>query len=245
MSAEDGRLNEQYLQRLGNLAAAVEAGDGEAIDRLVAELTTLRESALYNELGTLAREVHETINAFARDDRLAELVAAEIPDAKQRLQFIVDRTDDAAHRTMSEAEASLSLVDACGREAQTLRDRWERFRRRELSKQEFIALADDIDRFFSALGETSSTVHGRLTDIMLAQDYQDITGQMIRQVVDLVREVEERLVRLVAISGDRPGEPRGARAGEQAEGPQLPDADAARVARSQDDVDDLLESLGF
>ncbi len=245
MSAEDGQLSEQYLQRLGALAEAIEAGDGEVIDRLVAEVTTLRESALYNELGTLAREVHETINAFARDDRLAELVEAEIPDAKQRLQFIVDRTGEAAHRTLSGAEESLSLVDSCGREAQTLRDRWERFRRRELSKHEFVALADDIDRFLGALGQSSSVVHARLTDIVLAQDYQDITGQMIRQVVDMVREVEERLVRLVAVSGGGHARPRTEAASEQAEGPQLPDADAARVARSQDDVDDLLASLGF
>ena len=245
MTAEDGRLTEQYLQRLGALAEAVEAGDGVAIDRLVGELTTLRESALYHELGTLAREVHDTINAFAGDDRLAELVEDEIPDAKQRLQFIVDRTDSAAHRTMSGAEDSIALIDDCGERAQALRDRWERFRRRELSKQEFLRLAEDIDAFLAGLGETSSTIHGKLTDVMLAQDYQDITGQMVRQVVELVRAIEARLVRLVAISDARGGKPRAAAAAEKAEGPQLPDADAARVARSQEDVDDLLASLGF
>lgn len=245
MSAEDGRLTEHYLQRLDALAEAVEAGDGGVIDRLVGELTTLRESALYNELGTLAREVHDTINAFARDERLAELVEAEIPDAKQRLQFIVDRSDSAAHRTMSGAEESLALIDACGERAQALRDRWQRFRRRELSKQDFLRLAEDIDAFLRGLGDTSGAIRGKLTDVMLAQDYQDITGQMVKQVVELVQEIEERLVRLVAISGSRTGKPRAATAAEAAEGPQLPDADATRVARSQEDVDDLLASLGF
>ena len=245
MSAEDGQLSDGYLQRLGALSEAVEAGDREVIDRLVAEVATLRETALYQEIGTLAREVHETINAFARDDRLAELVEAEIPDAKQRLQFIVERTGEAAHRTLSGAEESLSLVDDRSREAQVLRDRWERFRRRELSKQEFVALADDLDRFLGELDRSSRVVHARLTDIVLAQDYQDITGQMIRQVVDMVREVEERLVRLVAISGGGRARPPAGSTSTQAEGPQLPDADAAEVAHSQEDVDDLLASLGF
>ena len=245
MSDPDGRLTEQYLQRLGELGEAIEAGDADAIDRLVAEVTTLRESDLYHELGSLAREVHDTINAFARDERLAELVEADIPDAKQRLQFIVDRTESAAHRTMGGIEDSLALIDAGGERAQALRDRWERFRRRELSKQEFLRLADDLDAFLGDLGETSGTVHARLTDVMLAQDYQDLTGQMVRQVVDLVQEVEDRLVRLVAISGGRAGKPRAKAAAEQAEGPQLPDADAAEVAQSQEDVDDLLASLGF
>lgn len=246
MSDDDGRLTAQYLQRLDELGQAIEGGDDDAVDRLVAEVTALRESALYREIGTLAREVHETINAFAEDDRLAELVEAEIPDAKQRLQFVVDRTDSAAHRTISGAEESLAMIDDCGERAQALRDRWTRFRRRELSKQEFLHLAEDIDEFLGTLGEASGTIHGKLGDVMLAQDYQDITGQMIRQVVDLVQEIEARLVRLVAISGAPAARPRSeAAAPVRAEGPQLPDADAAEVAQSQEDVDDLLASLGF
>ncbi len=244
MSDQDGHPGGQYLQRLNALSQAIERGDAAAVDRLVAEVTTLRDSALYREIGTLARDVHETINAFAADNRLAELVEAEIPDAKQRLQFIVDRTESAAHRTMSGAEASLALIDDCDERAGALRERWAQFRRRELSKHDFLRLADDIDAFLAGLGESASTIHGQLADIMLAQDYQDLTGQMIGQVVDLVQEIEARLVRVVAISGGSADQSR-AVAAEQAQGPQLPDADAAAVARSQEEVDDLLASLGF
>ena len=108
-------------------------------------------------------------------------------------------------------------------------------------------LNDDLDRFLEAIGDESRAIHGKMTEIMLAQDYQDITGQMIKQVVTMVQEIEEKLVRLVTISGggaDR-AEGRKEKNADQAEGPQLPSASSSEVAQSQGDVDDLLASLGF
>lgn len=85
-----------------------------------------------------------------------------------------------------------------------------------------------------------------MTEIMLAQDYQDITGQMIKQVTAMVKEIEEKLVRLVAISGTKLKEPDDLpKDGTLAHGPQLPNSDDKDIANNQDDVDDLLASLGF
>ena len=115
-----------------------------------------------------------------------------------------------------------------------------------MSKQDFIALNDDIDRFLASFETESSQINGKMTDIMLAQDYQDITGQMIKQVVSMVQEVEEKLVRLVTISGvSRQIDESKQRSAEKPVGPQLPSADDANVMSSQGDVDDLLASLGF
>jgi chemotaxis protein CheZ len=106
-----------------------------------------------------------------------------------RLNFIVTRTDEAAHRTMAGAEE---------------------------------------------------------TDIMMAQDYQDITGQMIKQVVSVVQEIEEKLVRLVVIFGYNSETTKAeAKNGEKTHGPQLTGVDQDKVATSQSNVDDLLASLGF
>ena len=96
MPNENPYLTEQYMERLDELNAAMESGDGERFDELVSELTTLRESSLYQELGKLTREIHDTINSFAADDRITELAQEEIPDAKERLNFIVSKTDEAA-----------------------------------------------------------------------------------------------------------------------------------------------------
>ena len=247
MSSESSYLTEQYMDRLDDLTAAMESGDSQAINALVSELTTLRETSLYQELGMLTREIHDTIRSFADDDRLASLAQDEIPDAKERLQLIVTKTDEAAHRTMAGAEETVSMIDAFSARAQAMRERWRRFRKRELSKQEFVVLYQDLDHFLEVIDDESQAIHGKMTEIMLAQDYQDITGQMIKQVVSMVQEIEERLVRLVTISGGAVdgGQTSEAPRGETAEGPQLPSASRDKVAQSQGDVDDLLASLGF
>ena len=201
MSADKNYLSEQYMDRLTDLITAMESGDGQRIDTLVSELTTLRESSLYQELGMLTREIHDAIRSFAGDDRIAALAQEEIPDAKERLNYNVTKTDEAAHRTMTGAEETVTMIDAFNERAETMRERWRQFRNRELSKNEFVVLNDDLDRFLEAIGDESQAIHGKMTEIMLAQDYQDITGQMIKQVVNMVQEIEEKLVRLVMISG--------------------------------------------
>ncbi|MFT6373262.1 MAG: chemotaxis protein CheZ [Gammaproteobacteria bacterium] len=244
-------LTQAYMNRLQSLNSAIESKDEETIIDIVGELTTLRESSLYQDLGMLTREIHDSITNFGNDERIAQLANEDIPDAKERLNFIVTKTDEAAHRTMTAAEESMTVMDGLSVDADAMRKRWAQFRNRELSKTEFILLSDEITQFFESVGLKSSTVNSQMTDIMLAQDYQDITGQMIKQVVTMVKEVEEKLVRLVAISGlaDVPAAVKKEKAkasnGEKAEGPQLPSADKEIVASSQGDVDDLLASLGF
>ena len=250
MPSDSSYLTEQYRDRLDDLTEAMESGDNQAINNLVSELTTLRETSLYQELGMLTREIHDTIRSFANDDRVAAIAQEEIPDAKQRLQFIVTKTDEAAHRTMTGAEETVSMIDEFSERARGMRDRWRQFRNRELSKQEFVVLNQDLDHFLETIDDESQAIHGKMTEIMLAQDYQDITGQMIKQVVNMVQEIEEKLVRLVTISGgavctlEEPEAPPASKA-EIAEGPQLPGANREKVAQSQGDVDDLLASLGF
>ncbi|NNE63558.1 MAG: protein phosphatase CheZ [Gammaproteobacteria bacterium] len=243
---EGDYLSVEYMSRLRALAEVLESGDASNINKLVGELTTLRESALYQELGKLTREIHDSIQAFGNDDRLAELATETIPDAKERLSFIVTKTYEAAHKTMEGAEQTITLAGDLSSKASGLHDRWQQFQRRELSKEDFITLNDDIDKFLASVDGESNQINGRMTDIMLAQDYQDITGQMIKQVVSMVQEIEEKLVRLVTLSGascqiDESQQ----RSADKPVGPQLPTADAANVVSSQGDVDDLLASLGF
>ena len=243
-----GYLTDLYVSRLRALTEVLESGDEAQIHELVGELTTLRESALYQELGKLTREIHDSINAFGNDERIAELANEAIPDAKERLNFIVTKTEEAAHRTMEQAEATMELVDNFSVRGRDMHDRWAKLRNRELSKEEFVELNNDIDGFLTSIDAETSQINTRMTDIMLAQDYQDITGQMIKQVVTMVKEIEEKLVRLVSISGAWSPEVElieKSTSGEIAEGPQLPTADKDKVATSQGDVDDLLASLGF
>jgi chemotaxis protein CheZ len=239
-------LTDEYLNRLNELGEALNQSDNDSANRLIGELTTIRESSLFQELGKITREIHNSINSFSDDQRVVELTEEEIPDAKERLNFIVTKTEEAAHKTMTGAEAAMDVIDEFAQKAGTIQQRWQQFRTRELSKTEFLALSDDIDTFLSSIQPESDKVRSKMTDIMMAQDYQDLTGQMIKQVISMVQEVEEKLVRLVAISGAKLSKAEEKQAdGSMAHGPQLPNADKAEVATSQDEVDDLLASLGF
>ena len=238
-------LTEEYMNRLNELSESMQAGKNEDTHRLIGELTTLRESSLFQELGKLTREIHDAIAAFSDDERMARLTEEEIPDAKERLNYIITKTDEAAHRTMTGTEAVMEVVEDLNERASDIGNRWSQFRSSELSKADFLSLGKDIDQFFTSMDQQSQQVKGKLTDIMMAQDYQDLTGQMIRQVINMVQEVEERLVRLVAISGASLNDNNNMDEGNMAHGPQLPSANKKEVATNQDEVDDLLASLGF
>ena len=237
------------LDAARQLVERLEAGDAAGADRQVDELTRIRETELFREVGQLTRELHEALKAFKTDTRLAA-VAEEIPDAQDRLTHVIDMTEQSAHRTLTAVEQSLGVVDGLSARGAELRDTWHRFRRRELSAEEFRELSRDLEQFLDRLGEEGGQLQAHLTEALMAQDYQDLTGQIIRRVINLVQEVEAGLVSLISISGRRRGEEKAAPAdkpviGGTLEGPQVPGRESASAVSGQDEVDDLLSSLGF
>ncbi len=246
MSDEGSYLTEEYVTRLRSLIEAMDSGSESEVTTLIGELTTLRESSLYQELGMLTREIHDTIRSFGNDDRIAALANEEIPDARERLNYIVTKTEDAAHRTLNAAEETVELMNGISDKVSDFQQRWKKLRNRELSKQKFVELNDDLGHFFETFSSESKAINGKMTDIMLAQDYQDITGQMIKKTVTMVQEIEEKLVRLVAISGNPNRKVvKEKESDDITHGPQLPSASSDDVAKDQGDVDELLASLGF
>ncbi len=248
----DTLLRAGYLDAARALVASLEAGDDGAADKVIDQLTNIRETALFKELGTLTRELHESIKAFRQDSRLSDIAASEIPDARDRLNYVITMTEQAAHRTLTAIEDSVPLVDVVTERARRLEEQWRRFRSRELSVEEFRLLSREIEEFLGLVLEDGGKIHANLTDALMAQDYQDLTGQVIRRVISLVQEVEENLVGMVKLSGARIlDESKDAGVKQpvdniKAQGPAIPGLDSANdVVSGQDDVDDLLSSLGF
>ena len=135
---------------------------------------------------------------------------------------------------------------------------WGRFMRREIGAEEFRELARRVDSFLTRSEADNNVVSANLTDILLAQDYQDLTGQVIKRVTQLVTEVESNLLKLVLMAGqvDRfagiehdqaalEAEAEQQKVSSQGEGPQMHADIREDVVSGQDDVDDLLSSLGF
>ena len=119
--------------------------------------------------------------------------------------------------------------------------------RRELPLNEFKALCHDIQQFVERSESDANRVRELLNQILLAQDFQDLTGQMIRRVIDLVREVENSLVSMLTVFGEQPSnaEQNSPSLDVEAEGPIVNAEKRQDVMTGQDEVDDLLSSLGF
>ncbi|MGX2041268.1 protein phosphatase CheZ [Methylocaldum sp. MU1018] len=240
-SPVDGRIEQARA-----LLAALERGDDESADRILDEIGRVRETLMFQEVGKLTRQLHDTLANFALDEKIADLTEKEIPDAKQRLNYVIAMTEQAANTTLNAVESILPLAESLRDRSDELGGRWRRFRQREMPYEEFKSLSQDLAEHFAAAAEHLQTVQHSLTEVLMAQGFQDLTGQIIRRVIKLVQDLERSLVELIRISGRRfksSGEsvPEAAPA---ALGPAVPGVDEDTV-RNQDDVDSLLSSLGF
>lgn len=233
------------------LVSELEAGNELAVNDLLDTLSRRREQGLFVELGKLTRELHEALNNFQVDSRIATLTESDIPDAKERLNHVISMTEESAHKTLNAVDQSLPIAEELQQRATDLHDKWSRFRQKNMVLDEFRALVPEIDSFLELTTHHAGTLNANLSEVMMAQGFQDLTGQIIRRVINLVTEVEDNLVHLIRISGqhfkDAAPEP-GAEEKDISKGygPQVPGVDAGtEVVNSQDDVDELLSSLGF
>lgn len=210
--------------------------------------TTLREAlvrdpTLLVELRDLTTHLRSALDRFRLDSRLVDLAEKEIPDARARLNHVLTLTNDAAHRTLDLIEQSCPAADRTAREAAALVEAWSRFRARNISVSEFQDLVGRIETFLTNVRQDTETVRANLAEMLLAQGYQDLTGQIIRGVINLVGEVENALGELARLQHGAPAP--AAKRPSQGFGPQVPGVDDAAAAVSgQQDVDALLSDLG-
>ncbi|MBI5041593.1 MAG: protein phosphatase CheZ [Gammaproteobacteria bacterium] len=253
MSLPNKVADDESLAQARQLVVELEAGNSDQASFLVDELARRRDSGLFQELGKLTRELHDALNGFQLDSKISTLAEHEIPDAKERLNYVITMTEQAAHRTLNAVEESLPIAEELQKRADDLHDKWTRFRRKDMDVSEFRALVPEIDSFLDLTSGHAAKLNSSLSDVLMAQDFQDITGQIIRRVINLVKDVEDNLVGLIRISGQRmaPPEKTAVKSSSLSEelsrgiGPQVPGVDHADVVNGQDDVDDLLSSLGF
>ncbi len=242
-------IDSDTLQRAKDLVKALESGEHEVADGLLSQMMDLRESHLFNELGKLTRDFHNALNTFRGDTRLNDLTNAEIPDAKERLSYVIKMTDDAANKTLNAVEAAIPLCASLDHSITDFAGQWAKFVGRELSPAQFRDLSRDLSAFFASAPGKINTTRGHLSDVLMAQDFQDLTGQIIRRVITLVGEVEQNLVNLIKIGGKQLPQSVQAAAPASKEvelaGPQVPGLESATAVGGQDDVDALLSSLGF
>ncbi len=252
MSVPNTVVDDGSLAQARRLVEELERGNDAEASRLLDDLARKRDTGLFQELGKLTRELHDALSSFQLDSRITTLAEHEIPDAKERLNYVITMTEQAANSTLNAVEASLPMAGELQARAEALHAKWLRFRHKNMDVAEFRALVPEIDSFLDLTSGHAGKLNSNLSEVLMAQGFQDLTGQIIRRVINLVKDVEENLVGLIRISGERLAPPEtGATPRADTDdlargvGPRVPGLDTQDVLSSQDDVDDLLSSLGF
>lgn len=240
------------LEQAQHLVELLELGEVEQANSLISgALSDPTKSKLFEQVGLLTRQLHDSLVDFQNDNRLSELANSEIPDAKDRLTYVIEMTDKAANRTMDAVDESLPLANRLNDNIQQVLPGWNSLMNREIELDQFKALCHKLDKILKDSEQDADKLKQLLTEILMAQDFQDLTGQMIRRVITLVQEVEVKLVKMLTMFGEIDHKPKQGHAnaprvtGIEAEGPIMNAEARDDVVSGQDDVDDLLSSLGF
>ena len=237
------------LEQARELVDLLEAGQQNKANDKLDEMFDRRNDKLFTSVGQLTRDLHEALQDFQLDPRIVQLTEDDLPDAQNRLQYVIQKTEDAANRTMDAVEACLPMADDMHQKIDRLMPQWQKLMDNDIQLDEFKSLCHGVDDVLKSCGSNMPQIHSLMTEVLMAQDFQDITGQVIRRVIQLVEDVEKNLIELLKLFGDdakkvAKQEPKAADKN-QAEGPII-DADKRDdVVHGQDDVDDLLSSLGF
>lgn len=260
MVIENGRNLEAKpritLDEAKELVMLLEAGMQEEADSRFLSIVRETEPNVFQEVGNLTRNLHDAIRDFAEDPRIRDIADIEIPDASERLRYIIEMTDKAATRTLDAVDACQPIAQGVIGSIENLMPMWNRLMKGHIDRSEFVTLCHKIDELLKQTLDNAVTLSNQLTEILMAQDYQDLTGQMIQKVINLVGEIENNLVKFLLtfseITGIKPlsREERLAikedKESHELSGPALESQkETGAVVASQDDVDDLLASLGF
>ena len=186
--AEAAASPDEKLLLAKALVAHLETGNDESAGSVITELAGFSDNLLFQEIGRLTRELHNAINGFMMDARLADIAENDIPDAAERLRYVITTTEQAANTTLNAVEESLPLADSLRHDARHLAEQWQRFNSRQLSVDDFRGLSGELSQFFNATESNATALHDKLSEVLMAQSYQDITGQIIRKVIDLVKQ---------------------------------------------------------
>ena len=207
-------------------------------DNTLPESPPAPDGNVHHQIGALTRQLHDALKELGYADQLRGTVD-ELPDAQSRLSYIARLTGEAAEKVLTRVEQAKTQNDFLAAQSrQTIAS---------MVKDPVAAVAKgEIMNFLTDVEHITKISDEHLTEIMMAQDFHDLTGQVIARVVALAATIEKQLVQLVIQTAPpnavpQPIEPSRA----QLSGPVVDPEKSADVVTDQSQVDDLLASLGF
>jgi chemotaxis protein CheZ len=219
--------------------AADEGADDGAPAADAAAAADAADKPMFERLGGIVRLLHDSLRELGYDKALTE-ASSQIVDAQDRLEYVASLTEQAANKVLNTLDEGMPAQDVLSKQAKQMDSRWAALFDGKLSIDEFKALAGDSRQFAQTVAEATEAEKARLLDIMMAQDFQDITGQLIKKVVNITKTVENELAQLLRDNAPPAVREKLAAKPQLMAGPSMPS-----VALDQDNVDDLLADLGF
>ncbi|SDK58861.1 protein phosphatase CheZ [Billgrantia gudaonensis] len=212
---------------------------------------------LVQRIGQLTRMLRESMRELGLDKEI-EKAAEAIPDARDRLSYVASMTEQAAERALNAIDRAQPLQDSLNERAVDLDRRWADWFAEPKELDDARELVKETRTYLADVPEKAQATQKELLEIMMAQDFQDLTGQVIKKMMDVIREIEHQLVQVLIdnVPEELARESMQRQANDQWEndarkrdegllnGPQVK-PDAADIVTDQDQVDDLLDQLGF
>ena len=207
------------------------------------EPTDGSQERVFNRIGHMARTLHDALKELGYDKLLNEAMSA-LPDAQDRLAYVANLTEQAACRVLNATDIATPVVESIENSAKSLGQRWDQVFANQMNAQDFKLLANETRDFLKhQLPGQAQVTHAQLTEIMMAQDFQDLTGQVIKKIVALAQTLESGLMSvLIEVMPDAK---RTKEVDSLMNGPVINAEGRTDVVVNQQQVDDLLDSLGF
>jgi chemotaxis protein CheZ len=213
----------------------------KAQETLSSEAVPDSAEQLVNRIGHLTRQMRENMRELGLDKGIAKAAEA-IPNARDRLGYVAQMTERAAERALNAIDVAQPIQDGLAKQAKELTQRWDSWFANPVELDEARELVIDNRAYLTAVPKQVSATNAQLMEIMMAQDFQDLTGQVIKKMMDVIKDMEAQLLQLLI--DNAPPEKRQEASSSLLNGPQITHGQPDAVD-DQEQVDDLLASLGF
>jgi len=217
--------------------------DGKAVDTQTKMSDPDNFKSIFSRIGHLTRQLRNSMSSLGLDRAIIDAAEA-IPDTRERLNYIVSKTSEAADRVLTCVEEARPLQDSLNTQAENLTVRWDEWFSEPVALPVARDLVSDTRAFLREVPALTSQTNAQLMEIMMAQDFQDLTGQVIQRMMHLIENIEKELIQVLVENMSMINQPTTREPESLKNGPQI-DQSRAGVVATQDQVDDLLADLGF
>lgn len=248
--SNDSGDSEELEALFDSIVAASGPAEPEIVDaevvheekRPVSQPAERGDGTVFSQIGHLTRKLHDTLRELGYDKTLEKAVEA-IPDTRDRLDYIAKMTEQAAVRVLTATEVAQPIQDKLEAKSKELAQQWQSVFDNKLGVEEFKQLAAQTRDFLKDVPSQTKATNAQLMEIMMAQDFQDLTGQVIKKTLAMAQSMEHDMLQLlIAVT---PLEKKVEVDASLLNGPVINSVGRSDVVTSQQQVDDLLESLGF